>query len=81
MIPIMKQASVADLRNKFRRISSWIEEGQTVEILKCWNSRGPGHEHPASCHCAAFGGSRVSFLRRPPAEDRRRRGTRRLPQV
>ncbi len=30
----MKQATVADLRNRFRRISAWIDEGQTVEILK-----------------------------------------------
>jgi antitoxin (DNA-binding transcriptional repressor) of toxin-antitoxin stability system len=30
----MKQASVADLRNKFARISKWIEAGETVEITK-----------------------------------------------
>ena len=30
----MKRASVADLRNQFRRISAWIEDGETVEILK-----------------------------------------------
>jgi antitoxin (DNA-binding transcriptional repressor) of toxin-antitoxin stability system len=30
----MKTASVADLRNQFRRVSSWIEDGETVQILK-----------------------------------------------
>ena len=30
----MKKASVADLRNKFARISKWIEAGETVEITK-----------------------------------------------
>lgn len=30
----MKTATVADLRNNFRRISSWIEHGETVQILK-----------------------------------------------
>lgn len=30
----MKTATVADLRNNFRRISSWIEHGETVRILK-----------------------------------------------
>jgi antitoxin (DNA-binding transcriptional repressor) of toxin-antitoxin stability system len=31
---IMRRASVADLRNHFRRISAWIEDGETVEIVK-----------------------------------------------
>ena len=30
----MKTASVADLRNNFRKVSSWIEHGETVQILK-----------------------------------------------
>jgi antitoxin (DNA-binding transcriptional repressor) of toxin-antitoxin stability system len=30
----MKTASVADLRNHFRRVSAWIENGETVEIVK-----------------------------------------------
>lgn len=30
----MKNATVADLRNNFRRISSWIEHGETVQIMK-----------------------------------------------
>jgi antitoxin (DNA-binding transcriptional repressor) of toxin-antitoxin stability system len=30
----MKTASVADLRNHFRRLSAWIENGETVEIIK-----------------------------------------------
>ena len=30
----MKTATVADLRNHFRRVSSWIEHGETVEIVK-----------------------------------------------
>jgi antitoxin (DNA-binding transcriptional repressor) of toxin-antitoxin stability system len=31
---IMKTATVADLRNHFRRVSAWIEDGQTVAIVK-----------------------------------------------
>lgn len=30
----MKTATVADLRNHFRRVSAWIENGETVEIIK-----------------------------------------------
>jgi antitoxin (DNA-binding transcriptional repressor) of toxin-antitoxin stability system len=30
----MKTATVADLRNNFRRISAWIEHGETVQIIK-----------------------------------------------
>lgn len=30
----MKTATVADLRNNFRRVSSWIEHGETVHIMK-----------------------------------------------
>jgi antitoxin (DNA-binding transcriptional repressor) of toxin-antitoxin stability system len=30
----MKRATVADLRNHFRRISSWIENGEQVQIVK-----------------------------------------------
>jgi len=30
----MKTATVADLRNHFRRISAWIENEETVEIIK-----------------------------------------------
>ena len=30
----MKTASVTDLRNNFRKVSSWIEHGETVQILK-----------------------------------------------
>lgn len=29
-----KTATVADLRNHFRRVSAWIENGEQVEILK-----------------------------------------------
>jgi antitoxin (DNA-binding transcriptional repressor) of toxin-antitoxin stability system len=31
---IMKIATVADLRNNFRRISTWIEHGETVQIVR-----------------------------------------------
>ena len=31
---IMKTATVADLRNHFRRVSAWIENGESVEIVK-----------------------------------------------
>ncbi|MBN9691598.1 MAG: prevent-host-death protein [Verrucomicrobia bacterium] len=30
----MKTATVADLRNNFRRVSSWLEHGETVQIVK-----------------------------------------------
>jgi antitoxin (DNA-binding transcriptional repressor) of toxin-antitoxin stability system len=30
----MKTATVADLRNHFRRLSAWIENGETVQIIK-----------------------------------------------
>jgi antitoxin (DNA-binding transcriptional repressor) of toxin-antitoxin stability system len=35
-LAIMKQktATVADLRNNFRRVSTWLENGETVEIVK-----------------------------------------------
>jgi len=33
-ISIMKTATVADLRNHFRRVSAWIENGESVEIVK-----------------------------------------------
>lgn len=29
-----KTATVADLRNHFRRVSAWIENGDSVEIVK-----------------------------------------------
>lgn len=32
--PVMKTTTVADLRNNFRRVSAWIENGETVEIVK-----------------------------------------------
>jgi len=30
----MKSATVRDLRNKFARVSRWVEKGETVQILK-----------------------------------------------
>ncbi len=30
----VKTATVADLRNNFRRVSAWIENGDSVEIIK-----------------------------------------------
>ena len=30
----MKTATVADLRNRFRKVASWIEHGDTVRIIK-----------------------------------------------
>ena len=30
----MKTATIRDLRNNFARLSKWIEQGETVEILK-----------------------------------------------
>lgn len=30
----MKTATVADLRNNFRLVSSWLEHGETVQIIK-----------------------------------------------
>lgn len=31
---LMKTATVADLRNDFRRVSAWVSEGQSVAITK-----------------------------------------------
>jgi antitoxin (DNA-binding transcriptional repressor) of toxin-antitoxin stability system len=46
----MKTATVADLRNRFRRVSAWIEHGDTVQILR----RGKVFAHlsapPPSAH-------------------------------
>lgn len=33
-LSLMKTATVADLRNHFRRISAWIEDGEQVAIVK-----------------------------------------------
>lgn len=33
-ISIMKTANIADLRNNFRLIASWISDGESVEIKK-----------------------------------------------
>ena len=33
-ISIMPTATVADLRNNFRRVSAWIDDGQPVEITR-----------------------------------------------
>jgi antitoxin (DNA-binding transcriptional repressor) of toxin-antitoxin stability system len=30
----MKRATVRDLRNEFRRLSKWLEKGETVQIVK-----------------------------------------------
>jgi antitoxin (DNA-binding transcriptional repressor) of toxin-antitoxin stability system len=30
----MKKASVRELRNQFSRISKWLEEGESVQVLK-----------------------------------------------
>jgi antitoxin (DNA-binding transcriptional repressor) of toxin-antitoxin stability system len=30
----MKTATVADLRNHFRRLSAWIENGESIQIVK-----------------------------------------------
>jgi antitoxin (DNA-binding transcriptional repressor) of toxin-antitoxin stability system len=30
----VKTATVRDLRNQFRRISKWLERGETVQVLK-----------------------------------------------
>lgn len=30
----MKTATVRDLRNEFRRISRWLEQGESVQVLK-----------------------------------------------
>ena len=30
----MKTATVRDLRNEFRRVSRWLERGETVQVVK-----------------------------------------------
>lgn len=50
----MKTATVADLRNNFRLVSSWIEHGETVKIVKRGRpfarltgiSEDAGHDRP-----------------------------------
>jgi antitoxin (DNA-binding transcriptional repressor) of toxin-antitoxin stability system len=34
LLHIMNTATTADLRNHFRRVSSWLDNGEAVEILK-----------------------------------------------
>lgn len=47
----MKTATVADLRNNFRRVSSWLEHGETVQIIKRGRAfaclTGVGRQSPA----------------------------------
>jgi len=49
---IMKTATVADLRNNFRRISSWIEHGQTVSITR--RGRAFAHLTPSPAPAKPF---------------------------
>lgn len=51
----MKTATVADLRNNFRRVSSWIEHGETVKILK----RGRAFAQLTAIPAAETGGTLV----------------------
>jgi prevent-host-death family protein len=44
----MKTATVADLRNNFRRVSAWIEDGKPVEITR--HGRLFARLVPASSH-------------------------------
>lgn len=34
LLPIMNTVNIADLRNHFRRVSAWIENGESVKILR-----------------------------------------------
>jgi antitoxin (DNA-binding transcriptional repressor) of toxin-antitoxin stability system len=34
LLCIVKTATAADLRNHFRRVSSWLDNGESVEIIK-----------------------------------------------
>jgi len=38
---ITRRATVADLRNNFRRLSAWLENGESIEITK----RGKSFAH------------------------------------
>ncbi|MDZ4742470.1 MAG: prevent-host-death protein [Verrucomicrobiota bacterium] len=51
----MKTATVADLRNNFRRVSAWIEHGETVKILK----RGRAFAQLTAIPVAETGGTLV----------------------
>jgi antitoxin (DNA-binding transcriptional repressor) of toxin-antitoxin stability system len=53
----MKTATVADLRNNFRRVSSWIEHGETVQIIK----RG----RPFACLTGVGSGTAVPPVPKP----------------
>ncbi len=51
----MKTATVADLRNNFRLVSSWIEHGETVRIIK----RGRAFAQLTAIPAAETGGKLV----------------------
>lgn len=34
-IPLMRTATVADLRNHFPRVVAWLDQGEEIEILRC----------------------------------------------
>jgi antitoxin (DNA-binding transcriptional repressor) of toxin-antitoxin stability system len=60
-LSIMKEktATVADLRNNFRRVSAWLENGESVEIVKRGRRfarlvpAGAAHERPVKVDFAA----------------------------
>lgn len=57
----MKTATVAELRNEFRRVSNWLEDGETIEIRK-WG-KVVAHLVPASDK-ASSGVKKPDIMRR-----------------
>lgn len=62
----MKSVTVRDLRNHFRRVSKWIERGETVEISK-WGKPYAQLKRVASAK--TFFGAGVGTITLPPDID------------
>jgi len=60
---IMKNrtATVADLRNHFRRVSAWLENGESVEIIK--RGRSFARLVPASASASSHKPVKIDFAR------------------
>jgi len=56
-----RTATVADLRNHFRRVSAWLENGESVEIIK--RGRRFARLIPASAEAASNKPVKIDFTR------------------
>jgi antitoxin (DNA-binding transcriptional repressor) of toxin-antitoxin stability system len=62
----MKTASVRELRNEFRRVSKWLEAGETVQILKRGKPIARVVPEPSS---GSFFGAGAGTVKLPPDID------------